>query len=316
MGKRKQIGTRKRRRALIAAVVLLACIILDLFVTKQVYDGIFTRYDEPALFSEEEFASAFAYTENGVFACGSNLLSSKLYAPKEPNGTLCVLVPGMRAGFSDLLPLTAELAMRGYTVFSFDPTGARGSGGDSGVGFYQTVYDLEACLSFIEENGLFGCEKLVVIGHSRGGYAACTAGCSAEGVSAVVSVSAPDSCMDAVIGSSSGFVGSAAAYANYPALWLYQARMFGPAKVGQRASRAVRKADIPVLIIHGADDDTVRPDAYSLYARAQKAGGNAELALLPGGHTDVIYEDDGTVSAVFLQTVCDFLAAATAGRSE
>lgn len=313
MSKRKHSRRRKRRRAIILTAVILGCLILDLLVTKLVYDGIFERYDEPPLFVEGDYAEAFRYTEDSHFECGENELAARLYTPHEPNGVLAVLAPGMHAGYAELLPLTAALAERGYTVFSFDPTGCRGSEGDGGVGFYQTVYDLDACLEHVERYGLFGCKKLVVIGHSRGGYAACMETGSAHRLSAVISVSAPDGCMDAVIGSSSGFVGSAAAYANYPALWLYQVSLFGAERVNAGAGEAVRNADIPVLVVHGADDTTVRPDSYSLYARAMKAGGSAELLLLPGGHTDVIYSEDGTANEDFIEAVCDFIEKATAG---
>ena len=67
------------------------------------------------------------------------------------------------------------LAKAGLRVFSFDYTGCYGSAGRSCRGFPQAADDLRAALRFLEENGRFGSRRLVLLGHSMGGYAVCCA---------------------------------------------------------------------------------------------------------------------------------------------
>lgn len=89
--------------------------------------------------------------------------------------TLAVLAPGLGNGAFSYAPQIQWLAKAGLRVFSFDYTGCYGSTGRSCRGFPQAADDLRAALRFLEENGRFGSHRLVLLGHSMGGYAVCCA---------------------------------------------------------------------------------------------------------------------------------------------
>ncbi len=299
-----------KKRAAIAAIILLAAFLLDMAATKVVFDGVFDGYDLPAAYSEEDFDDILAAdTEDFGVSIGKETLRTRLYKPQDTGdgSALVMLLPGMRAGFEDHLPLIAALLREGYCVFAIDPTGCRGSGGNSAVSFYRSVDDIDACLGFVEKAELWGCNALFLIGHSRGGYAVCRAVSSRHDITGVVSVSAPNSPMDAVLGSSSGFVGSALTYANLPALWLYQAIVCGPANVTASASSDVAASDVPVLVIHGAEDSVVPAFSRSLYShRDDLEGGNAYFLLTSGDHTGVLYREDGTLQPEVFGNIIEF----------
>ena len=301
----------KRKRSIgkiliVAAACLLLTALFDMLATKLVYDGLFARYDAPA---KDEFVLIAAERAEYSFACGSDTLKGRLFEadPSGANGALIVVCPGMKSGYEDLTPQILRFTELGYSVFAFDPAGCRSSGGKSAKGFTQGVLDLEACLDFVEEKGLFGCSTLLLLGQSRGGFAVCLEAESGRDIAGIAAVSAPDSAMDAAVASSSKVVGSFAAYANYPMLWLYQTMLFGAEDVGRRASESVRRADIPVLVIAGADDATYGGGSASLYGRLEESAPvNARLIRIDGGHTDLMFEGEDSASAEFIDTVSAF----------
>lgn len=296
-------NSRKRKAAPIIAAVLLVVLLFDFLATKLVYDGIFSRYDAPA----KEYPAAASYEDVRFFSRG-NTLFARLYAPNgDPLDALVVVTPGMRAGFEDLMPVISFLSDLGFAVFAFDPTGCRNSGGESANGFIQGVYDLDACIDHIESCGRYGYSRLLLFGHSMGGFAVCCAATSGHELAGIVSVSAPGSAMEAVMAGSSNAVGKAAARANYPMLWLYQRMLFGKDS-GLKAYDAVSGANVPVLIVQGNDDDVFTPDEYSVYSHTANLTSPCVRSIcLEGGHTDLMFDEEGVLSPAFADALRDFM---------
>ena len=174
--------SRMRRVLRNIIIAILIFITVNFVGTKIVYDSIFTRYDA------EPQGDAFLQTAQLCsFEVGSNRLAGWYYdAPG--SDTLIVIVPGYRAIAADYAEQAEYFCNQGQSVFCFDATGSGDSEGNSSVGFSQILFDLEGALSYIKERENFGCENLVLFGHSRGGYAACCALENNEDIAAVISV--------------------------------------------------------------------------------------------------------------------------------
>lgn len=307
------ISSKKTKKVLISIIVIvLVFLVVSFSATKIVYDNIFSRYDCSASDSAE-LTNIVDTRRDFKYNCGENLLSGFLYEAESENkkDTLIVLAPGFNACSDSYLWQIKELLDYGWSVFSFDTTGCCASGGDSAIGFPQEVNDLEATLDFIEENNRFEFDNIALLGHSRGGYAVCCALSSHHNIAAVVSISGINSAMEGVIGASTQHIGNFA-YANYGFLWLYQTMLFGADTVNLRADKILSATDTPALIIHGENDSNVPIDRFSIIShRDSITNNNAEFYVCKApdnsGHTDLLFENDGTADNQIIKKINDFL---------
>lgn len=296
---------------IIAAFLLFSA--MSMVITKLVYDAIFVRYDgevdivSPALLTMVETRQEVSYLS------GDNRLAGYLYTASSdaPQDTLVVIAPGFHAGGDDYLWQIHSLLAYGWAVFAFDPTGSYGSQGDSAVGFAQELCDLDATLAYIEQNDRFGYADIALLGHSRGGYAACCAVGYDYDIAAVVSVSGINSAMEGVMSASVEQVGPVA-YGNYPFLWLYQAMLFGSETLNKQACEEISAADVPVLIVHGSDDQEVPAERYSILSHREKITNDKVEYLIcstpeQNGHTSVLFDSDGTANDDLMAAINAFL---------
>ena len=296
------------KRIRIIIIIGVIFLVFSLAMTKVVYDSVFSRYDNPADIPQALTATV-ERRQDCQFPSGDNLLTGYYYsaaAPEQANG-LVVLVPGFHAGGDDYLWQIQELMEFGWNVFTFDATGTLRSQGENQVGFSQSVLDLEAALQYLQENQQFGHSKLILIGHSRGAYAACCALAQQQEIAAVVSISGVNSAMEAIMQMSTRSIGIAA-YGNYGFLWLYQASLFGSNTLNQNAAQILSGSTTPVLVIHGTRDSQIPADSHSIIShRDEIASSQVEYLLCDAGHTDILYDEDGTASDTLMQSIHEFL---------
>lgn len=302
---------RKFRIKKVLVVIIAALIIfsaVSMATTKFIYDGIFVRYDAPI-----EIPTQYSYLtdarETKTYSSDDNLLTAHLYRADEKlcKNTLIVLAPGFNAGADSYVCQIDALLKQGWSVFAFDPTGCKSSNGENSVGFAQEVLDLEATLKYVESCARFGYNDIVLFGHSRGGYAACLMLEREFDISAVVSISGVNSSMAAVMNSAQDKVG-ALAYLNYGFLWAYQSLIFGAETVNLQADEVISGCDTPVLIIHGKQDVEVPDDKYSIYShKSEVKNPNAQFELLDGGHTDLLFSENGGANAITMSKIDEFL---------
>lgn len=279
---------------------ILIITIFLLTVTKLIYDRIFTRYDKvptvpPALTGMVQMREIYP------FLSGNHLLTGYLYRTAKPAHGLILLSPGFRAGGDDYLELISKLLARGWSIFTFDPTGTYRSQGKNQVGFSQCIPDLQESLKYVEKNQYFGYNRLVLMGHSRGAYAACCAIAHRKDVSAVVSISGMNSAMEGIMGLSRNAVGPLC-YGNYGFLWLYQVLLFGRKLLTMQAAPILSRQNIPALIIHGAKDRLIPPERCSLFKKKIHAP-RIEYCLCNAGHTDLLQGQNDTL----ISTIHHFL---------
>lgn len=118
-------------------------------------------------------------------------------------------------------------------------------------GFPQAADDLRAALRFLEENGRFGSRRLVLLGHSMGGYAVCCARREAGWSGRVHRRGEQSHGGHALAGPDHIGV---LAYAHYPALYLYQAARFGLRALRRTAAQAAAESGTPLLLVGGVHD--------------------------------------------------------------
>lgn len=300
--------SRFQRISLIIITIFFIFCTLSLLVTKFVYDGIFTRYDTAPDIPAALYATR-QQRQLCQFSSGDNQLTGYYYPATNPNGVnaLVVLVPGFHAGGDDYLWQIRELLDCGWSIFTFDATGTLCSEGDGQIGFSQSLLDLEAALNHLRENRLFGHTELVLMGHSRGAYAACCALSQEKDIAAVVSISGVNSAMEAIMQTSVQTVGPIS-YCNYGALWLYQAMLFGTDILEQSAAEVISASPVPVLVVHGTRDSQIPADAGSILSyRDQITSSQVEYLLYDAGHTDILYDADGTANDALIQQIHEFL---------
>lgn len=302
----KKFSLKKVLVIIIAA--LIAFCTISMTATKFIYDSIFVRYDAPI-----EIPTEYSYLMNAretkTYPCGDATLTAQLYRADEKisKNALIVLAPGFNAGADSYISQIETLLKSGWSVFAFDPTGCANSGGDSTVGFAQEVLDLEATLKYVESCARFGYNDIVLLGHSRGGYAACLMLSRGFDISAVVSISGVNSSMAAIMNSAEDKIGPLA-YLNYGGLWAYQSLIFGAQTVNLNANEIISDCDTPVLILHGKSDRELPSDKYSIYSyKNEIENPNADFELVDGGHTDLLFAENGGANAIIMSKIDEFL---------
>jgi acetyl esterase/lipase len=193
-------------------------------------------------------------------------------------------------------PVAADLLAAGWAVWNLDYR-AVGAGPNDGGGWPETYLDVAAGIDALDgaaaEHGL-DLGSVLVIGHSAGGALALwTAGryrlpAGAPGAAPLVrptAVVAQAAICDLVTGAGAGLGNGA----------IVDLMGAGPGALPEQYALASPTAllplGVPVLLVHGLDDDTV-PSAQSVAfaAAARAAGDDVTLALLPSeghfGHLD------------------------------
>ena len=98
-----------------------------------------------------------------------------------------------------------------------------------------------------------------------------------------------------------------------PFLWLDQQLRFGTA-ANVSGAEAAAASGTPVLVLHGADDDTIPADGSSLLAACQKENApNIRTVLLPSEtHTSLLHDAQGQCNEAVFAQIDAFYAAALA----
>ena len=271
---------RLKKMALTLAFILLFYIAGSIAAAFIVPDVVFVR-SEPRPEDLEIPYSEFSIPRRETgFMSGSNELRGYYYGAESARG-LIVFVHGFRSGADAHLPEIERFVSGGWSVFAFDGTGSRESGGAGTVGLPQMKYDLLHAIEFAESE--FPGLPVVLYGHSQGAYAAAAVLDDRPEISAAVLVAGFDSPIELMLYHARREAGFFADLES-PFLALQNYMTFG--KDGnEKASDAISSGETPVLIIRG-DSDEVVPEELSI-ASGEIKDPNAAYLVLPGGHSDL-----------------------------
>ena len=297
MTERKAV--RKQKILKITAVIIVAVLLLSismLALTKIIYGAIFPRYERSSLetalnISYAEIMNTYP-REKVEFMSDENKLTGYIYGEENSLG-LVVIAPGLSDGAEDYTSLAMSFVDLGYKVFAFDTTGSFESEGESSIGFSQEVIDLDNALKFIGSEPDLKKLPLFLFGHSRGGYASAMMCSYPHNIKAIATVGAVNSPMEITMEWSKNYVGPLA-LTGYPALYAYQAMIFGGEIMGTTAAEAINEGDTPTLVIHCENDTTVSIDGSSVYARKDEVENpKADFVLYENkenaGHTTLLF---------------------------
>jgi pimeloyl-ACP methyl ester carboxylesterase len=273
--------------------VVLVYGVVSMVVVAVVYGGQFPRYDRPDMslsvgLRYEDLEGEYP-RELVNFESGDNLLQGYVYGVGQDRG-LVVVAHGIGGGADSYLAQISYFVDQGWCVFAYDATGSFDSEGKSTRGFPQGLFDLRAALDFIEGEERFSSLPVLLFGHSWGGYAVANVLHFGYDVAGVVSVSGADSSLEMIIEQGRRMMGGFIDFQS-PFLWLYEWFLFGNV-ASLRGSEAVFLSGVPVLVVHGRDDEFVSYDGASLYSKVEGSSeGNIRSLLLsePGrsGHSDL-----------------------------
>ncbi|MBQ8568153.1 MAG: alpha/beta fold hydrolase [Oscillospiraceae bacterium] len=229
--------------------------------------------------------------EQITFDSGENTLTGYIYAPENKKG-LIVFAHGIGSYADNYLSLQTAFIDMGYSVFSYDSTGCGNSEGKGVVGLCQSALDLDAALTYIEGSEMFENIPLLVMGHSWGGYAAAEILRYDHDIAASVSISGYSEPLEMISAEAENIVPAPLAKLLYPAMLINQYMLFGDI-YNNSAAEAVSNTDIPVLIIHGADDDFIIPDGQGIIKYKNEINNpHAEFFYAPNrGHSDLWWAD-------------------------
>jgi pimeloyl-ACP methyl ester carboxylesterase len=278
----------KRNKIIIITLIILLCFVFIgcTIAALEIYSSSFGRVEESP---ENEFSTyhkwkeidQLKYAREEVrFNSGENKLQGFIYGKGNNNG-LVVISEGLGGTADDYFPMIMYFADKGWRVFAFNNTGVGGSEGESVRGLSQSVIDLDAALTYIENSDKFNNLSVMLAGHSWGGHAVCAVLNYNHRISAVVSFAGYNKGSDMIKEQGVSMLGSFY-YLFTPQMWALEKQLFGDI-ANFTAVGGINKSNIPVMIVQCSNDDVVMPDSSSIYAhRGKITNPNAEIIYRDG----------------------------------
>lgn len=193
------------------------------------------------------------FSDKGQRLCGAVYTHQDV---KRPLG-LVVFSHGMGGGHLSYTTMIHSLAKAGFAVLAYDNTGTMASEGKALGSFYQAVKDLRAALTFVRGNERLSKYRIVLVGHSWGGYAVCQALAFEEAhVAGVVAFSPPDSAPGIICDNVQQTTGIPMIWLR-PALWAVSVVRDGWNSHYKSSSVLLGTDRVPVLILQGDADKAV-----------------------------------------------------------
>ncbi|SEH42464.1 Alpha/beta hydrolase family protein [Ruminococcus flavefaciens] len=229
--------------------------------------------------------------EEVSFKSGDNTLKGYIYGMDNNKG-LIVFAHGIGSGHEMYLSLITRLVDCGWRVFAYDATGSGYSEGEGTKGLAQSVLDLDNALTYAESDARLNILDKFVLGHSWGGYAAAAVLNFDHDVKADITMSGyntPFEELSETCGVRYGFWGKLLD----PVVWLYNKMEFG-SNSSISAVDGINKSGIPVLVLHGNDDDVIGYDGASVIAhKSEITNPNVEYKVFDeegrNGHNSYFY---------------------------
>ncbi len=207
-------------------------------------------------FSNEDFEGLKAapvefQNDKGVTLRGAIYAKAGLQMPE----ALIIFSHGMGGGHRSYMTEINTFAQNGFAVLAYDNTGTFASDGDKLGSFSQGPSDLLSAIKFARSHKTLGNMKILLAGHSWGGYSVCQAlGNEEVKVDGAVTFGAPDSGYQ-VIGAA---MGEKLAFL-MPVFKLAFRILEGERAMVHSSQALVNAEPTPVLLLHGKEDHLVPP---------------------------------------------------------
>ncbi len=196
--------------------------------------------------------------KKGITLRGAIYAKAGLRMPKG----LIVFSHGMGGGHLSYMTEINTFAEDGFAVLAYDNTGTFSSDGTKIIGFSQGPEDLKAALKFVKKHPTLKNMKIILAGHSWGGYSVCRAiGDSHIKVDGVVAFGAPNSgyqVIGAALGDKLRFL--------TPVFKLFFLIFEGKSAMVPCNDSIAKAEPTPVLLLQGEEDPIVKPDISAALA--------------------------------------------------
>lgn len=277
-------------------LIIILVIIINYFVggiiaanivLNNIFDHRGSSYSDLSLLENQIYKNIDDYDslQNGIeykFKSGKNELTGYYYKKEDSKG-LVLSAHGMTSqSQNDDLQYQSYFVENGYSLFSIDLTASGKSEGKSMKGLHQSAYDVKAAYDFLNEEELLE-DKLILIGHSWGGFG--VAASLSLGVKAdyVITFSAFDNPFDTMVRYSVNSVGGFI-YTTVPTFYITTSMKYGKNN-SISAYKSLLNSDAKPLIIHGKDDKSIPYNKEALYAKTIKNDKFNNLLLDGIGHS-------------------------------
>ncbi len=236
----------------------------------------FKDYGTIYYFSEKDFPGltkkAFAF--NG--SDGQKLQGYFYFYENPIANRLIIFDHGMGGGHRSYFREIETLAKNGYLVFSYDHTGCMESEGENTRGFSQSLDDLDCCIKALKGVDELKGFDISVMGHSWGGFSCMNIPSLHPEVSHVVAMSG-FVCVSEMI--KQIFFGIKSFYNYFYAIEVKNNPFFSKVNTVE----SLKSTDSKVLIIHSADDKTVKAkNHFEVMKKGLSENKNIEFLLLEG----------------------------------
>lgn len=282
----------KLKIALIITAALAAAFAAGMTVTSVMMADNFSRGD----YSDPRFTVDYYYAHYQAdhprseveFRSGENTLKGYIYGESNDKGLL-VFAHGIGSGHEAYMKEILWFADNGWRVFAYDATGSGHSGGKGTRGLPQSALDLDAALTFAENDARLNSLPVYLMGHSWGGYAAAAALNFDHDIKGAASISGYNEPIEMILEWTEDMMGGFR-YVMYPFIWTYNKALFGQYS-GMTAVDGINRSNVPVLIIHGTEDGTVGYDKSGIISERESiTNPNAQyLPIEGGGHNNIFY---------------------------
>ena len=234
----------------------------------------------------EEFPEMITHPVN--FKSGKNNLAGFFAVGKdvavEDYKAVMIVAHGIGCSRASYLNRYDYFARKGYIVFAYDCTGTCESEGDGILGLCQSQLDLDCAIKYVSGIEELKGYKILVYGHSWGGYAAATElnSKTAQKLTAVASISGFDDIWGTAKHQMTKYATKMVVLTK-PWIYFYYILLYGKRAL-YKGIDGVSNFHGPVLVMHSKDDPTVPyPCSVAIH---QKKNKNPQAKF-------VIYEDRG-----------------------
>lgn len=253
---------------IIVIIVIGAVICLGFALSAFVLKVAFKRCDKNPLlkyFTADDFNLT---AEPVSVKQGKTTLNGFIYTDESATkkSGLVIFQHGMGPGQAAYTTEIAYFCSLGYPVLALDIRGCNLSQGSSSKGMYEGVKCVKAAIDFARADERFKDCEIYLIGHSWGAYSVLCASAERQ-VSKVVAISSPNSPVRTLYDGSSKIISKPLAAFLCPFWYLLNFFKYG-ANGNARASKCAKISGTPTLLIHGDNDEIVKPKS-SAHGRAE-----------------------------------------------
>ena len=266
-------------------------------VTHRIVKKSFPRVSYPEGATPEKRYSDYSHAYRRTpcsFYSGKNRLQGYIYGEENEKG-LIVFAHGIGTGHENYLRELLWMVDHGWCVLAYDATGSCESEGEGTGSLVQSALDLDAALSFVEATPSLARLPVCLMGHSWGGYAVTAGLWFSHRVTASASIAGYASPHEMMVEFARVYMGRGVAMLA-PFVWIEQ-----KFSVGRYASLSaidgINKSNVPVLLIHGTEDEVISFGGASIVAHAKQIKNkNVKTLVLSDkgqtGHGSIFYHAD------------------------